>query len=436
MNNDYNEKSSLGMPSTGKMVMEEYELVQLMDCCIYVLPSSNKLCAESVQKCLKDINSSNKCLLNHYDYDILEKLPCMDNHPMLSSSLKEEHYNLIMGMNEPGNAYGKNYLLLKSSDVSIGTDMAAMVKFSEQITAKSIKELMLRHAMTSSESFIRCTEHIWESDGFWNNFMARRFEYLLCGMSPHGAVAGITPSFRGGGAVHREILTHQKKLELQNKFMENVLALKKDESNKDARREVQIVLDSMNINNQEMISYLASMPEIYIEQFYNKMSPKMIAMQSDMKMEVRWFGHIEKKYPTYGRFRLYLKKNGKEQHVKFKRCSSFVLYLIYLINLTKSEFVDTLNIRKDYENVFCELYQQVYVPTEALSSFRTLFGLNKGHSEQETLRHCLSDIRFAVGNACEKLHEPSRPYVLKDANAHLYLLKQNLSIDNRLLIPK
>lgn len=435
MNKDNNH---IEIPSCGVMVREDFELVQLMDCCIYVLPSNNNLREELVQNNFDMLLSSSKTLINHYDIDFLEELPCMDNHQNLRSALAVGQYNLIMSMNEPGSAAGKQYLLLRSSDNSIDADMATILKISEQITSESLKQLMFHHAMTSIDSFVKCTSHIWESDGFWDNFITRRFESLLNGFFPHGAAAGAIPSFRGGGAARREILTHQKKLELQNKFMENVLALKKDESNKDARKEVQIVLDSMSINNKEMISYLISMPENYIEQFYNKVTPNMIALRSNMKMEVRWIGHIEKKHPTYGKFRLFVLKNGEEQHVKFKRSSSFILYLIYLINLKESDKVDTLNIRKDYENVFCDLYQKVYVPIreEALGNFRTLFGLNKGHSEQETLRHCLSDIRFSIGNACEKLNEPSRPYILKDANSHLYILKNNLSIDDRLLIPK
>lgn len=432
-----NEKK-IEIPSSGVMVKEDYELVQLMDCCIYVLPSNNNLCEEFVQKDFDMLFSSSETLINHYDVDFLDELPSMDNHPNLSSALAMGQYNLIMGMNEPGSVSGKQYLLMQSSDRSIDTDMAAMLKVSEKITSDSVKQLMFHHAMTSIDSFIKCTSHIWESDGFWDNFITRRFESLLNGFFPHGTVAEAIPSFRGVGTARREILTHQKKLELQNKFMDNVLALKKDESNKDARKEVKIFLDSMSINNKEMISYLISMPENYIEQFYNKVTPNMIALRSNMKMEVRWIGHIEKKHPTNGKFRLFISKNGEELQVEFKRSSSFILYLIYLINLSESDKVDTLNIRKDYENVFCDLYQKVYVPIheEALGNFRTLFGLNKGHSKQETLRHCLSDIRFSIGNACEKLNEPSRPYILKDANSHLYILKKNLSIDDRLLIPK
>lgn len=432
-----NEKNT-EIPSSGVMVKEDYELVQLMDCCIYVLPSNNNLREEFVQKNFDMLLSSSETLINHYDVDFLDELPSMDNHPNLSSALAMGQYNLIMGMNEPGSASGKQYLLMQSSDRSIDTDIAAMLKVSEKITSDSVKQLMFHHAMTSIDSFIKCTSHIWESDGFWDNFITRRFESLLNGFFPHGTVAEAIPSFRGVGDARIEILTHQKKLELQNKFMDNVLALKKDESNKDARKEVQIFLDSMSINNKEMISYLISMPENYIEQFYNKVTPNMIALQSNMKMEVRWIGHIEKKHPTNGKFRLFISKNGEELQVEFKRSSSFILYLIYLINLSESDKVDTLNIRKDYENVFCDLYQKVYVPIheEALCNFRTLFGLNKGHSKQETLRHCLSDIRFSIGNACEKLNEPSRPYILKDANSHLYILKKNLSIDDRLLIPK
>ena len=207
--NDNKDNNRLEIPSSGMMVRENYELVQLMDCCIYVLPSNNNLCEELVQKNFDKLLSSSDTLLNHYDVDFLEELPCMDNHPNLSSALAMGRYNLIMGMNEPGSVSGKQYLLLQSSDSSIDTDMAAMLKVSEQITSESVKQLMFRHAMISHESFIRSTDHIWESDGFWKNFIAHRFGELL-----GGGLIGIVPSFRGGLGID-EILTHRKKMEMQ-----------------------------------------------------------------------------------------------------------------------------------------------------------------------------------------------------------------------------
>ena len=80
--------------------------------------------------------------------------------------------------------------------------------------------------------------------------------------------------------------------------------------------------------------------------------------------------------------------------------------------------------------MFCTLFEKVYA-YGGLENFKTMFG--KGNSEQELLRHCLSDIRFAIGNACEKLHESATPYILKDINSHLFILRQNVQIDTRLI---
>ena len=424
--NDNKDNNRLEIPSSGMMVRENYELVQLMDCCIYVLPSNNNLCEELVQKNFDKLLSSSDTLLNHYDVDFLEELPCMDNHPNLNSALAMRRYNLILGMNEPGSASGKQYLLLQSSDSCIDTDMAAMLKVSEQITSESVKQLMFRHAMISHESFIRSTEHIWESDGFWKNFIARRFGELL-----GGGLIGIVPSFRGGLGID-EILTHRKKMEMQKNFVNNIITLKSNLNDEKAMSEVKAVLDSIGMGNQGLIEYLRKIPENLIVQFYEELSPIKIAEHSNMKMEIRWVGRTNVKSPTDGKYRLYLHKDGKELPVHFKRKPSFVLYLIYLMDIYKSENVDTLNIRNDYENTFCTLYDKVYYCGGA-NSFKTMFG--KGSSEQELLRHYLSDIRISVGNACEALHEAAMPYILNDANSHLCILKRNLIIDKRLTMP-
>lgn len=421
------DSNHIEIPSSGMMVREDYELVQLIDSCIYVLPSNNNMCEELVQKIYDKLLSSSDTLLNHYDVDFLEELPCMDNHPNLSSALATGRYNIIMGMNEPGSASGKQYLLLQSSDSSIDTDMAAMIKISEQITSESVKQLMFRHAMFSHESFIRSTDHIWESDGFWKNFIVRRFGELL-----GGGVIGVVPGFRGGLGIH-EVLTHRKRMELQSKFIDNMLKLKNEQLNLDvrneARKEVKIVLDCLNLRNQDMISYLASKPRDFIEDFYGDLSPMKIAEHSNLKMEIRGNYKIDKKKRTLGKFRLFLLKDNQKCEVQFGRRVAFIVYLIYLMDVVGSETVDTLDIR-NYRVKFCDIYNNVY-GHGGKEDFDTLLG--EGNANQKMFHQCYKDIRGAIGNACEYLHERSTPFVLNDSNSHLYIKKDHVIIEKETL---
>ena len=80
---------------------------------------------------------------------------------------------------------------------------------------------------------------------------------------------------------------------------------------------------------------------------------------------------------------------------------------------------------------FCKLFKEVYAYDGGMQQFKTLFG--KGNSEQELLRHCLSDIRKNIGSACALLNEEATPYVLSNKQSHLCVQKKNIDIDERLL---
>ena len=199
-----------------------------------------------------------------------------------------------------------------------------------------------------------------------------------------------------------------------------------------AQTEVKIILESLNINNTEVISYLRSVSDRDIEHFVNKVTPRMIAEQSTMTMEVKYVGKVDKKRTSDGRFRVFFYKDGIEQLVHFKRHSACILYIIYLIDIKKTVEVDTLDIMK-YENDFCKLFNEIYGYDGGKEYFNTMLSKANGHSEQKILKNCLSDIRMAVGNACERLNESAKPYVLDDAHSHLCVLDKNVKIDDRLI---
>ena len=160
------------------------------------------------------------------------------------------------------------------------------------------------------------------------------------------------------------------------------------------------------------------------------LAPGILASQPSMTVKVDWTGHTDVKRKNDGRIRLYLIKNGREVPVYFKRRSSIILYLIYLLDVYQSEKADDLDIAK-YDTQFCKLFYKVYAYNGGMEKFKTLMG--KGNSGQKLLRHSLGDIRQAVGDTCKLLHEPASPYILSGKNSHLCIQKKNIVIDERLL---
>lgn len=422
------ESNNWEMPSAGMMVKEEYELAQFADCCLYVLPSTPQLDGEEVKKHLEEVTRWNE-FLNQYDLEVLDELPYMDNHPKLDSAFKDKDYNLIMGMKEPGAATGKQYLLAKSDKSSLRSDISKIIHASELVTRQSVQELMIHHALCSPGYFFQSTEHIWESQVFWKNYVKRRLADAFGGISYN--IAPSTSSLLKKLGLG-EILTHRKKMEMQERFAKDLIAIRNSTSDERAWTEVKIILESLNINNTEVIHYLRSVSDRDIEHFVNKVTPRMIAEQSTMTMEVKYVGKVDKKRTSDGRFRVYFYKDGIEQLVHFKRHSACILYIIYLIDIKKTVEVDTLDIMQ-YENDFCKLFNEIYGYDGGKEYFNTMLSKANGHSEQKILKNCLSDIRMAVGNACERLNESAKPYVLDDALSHLCVLDRNVKIDDRLI---
>ena len=165
----------------------------------------------------------------------------------------------------------------------------------------------------------------------------------------------------------------------------------------------------------------------YVDTF---LKPDRTVEKSSLKVEVKWIGHTDVRKKSNGRVRLFLNKDGREEPVHFKRRASFILYLLLLLEIYLTEETGMLDITKS-DAKFCKLFKEVYAYDGGMQQFKTLFG--KGNSEQELLRHCLSDIRKNIGSACALLNEEASPYVLSNKQSHLCVQKKNIDIDERLL---
>ena len=131
--------SPIDVPKVGKLVKEEYAVGQFADCCLYVLPSNDNTFAEEGKKVFDELmkSMSEKQLLNQYVFEVLEKMPVLDNHPTLNAAIKEEQCHFIMSLYTPSKA-SKQYLLLKTEPQKLYCDIAMMLYTSERISKHSV----------------------------------------------------------------------------------------------------------------------------------------------------------------------------------------------------------------------------------------------------------------------------------------------------------
>ena len=165
------DETPIDVPAIGKLVKEQYAVGQLADNCLYVLPSNTKVFIMEAKRVFDELIQSmgEAQLLNRYDFEVLEKMPVMDNHPTLSNAIKEEQCLLVMPLYTPSKT-DKQYLLLRSEEWKLYNDMALMMYTSERITKHSVNELLKEFAWDTPETFCDSLKDAVKTEKFWKNY--------------------------------------------------------------------------------------------------------------------------------------------------------------------------------------------------------------------------------------------------------------------------
>lgn len=423
------DNSPIDVPVVGRLVKEEYAVGQLADCCLYALPLNVNANAAEGKEVFEKLLASmgEKQLLNKYDFEVLEKMPALDNHPTLGSAIKEEQCQFVMSLYTPSKA-DKQYLLLKTEREKLYSDLAMMLYTSERISKHSVNELLKEFAIDTPDAFCDGVKEAAKSEKFWKNYFVSIASDMF---HPTFGMRASLPKIRETLKIDG-IITHQKKSAMIDRMMENINKYRRNRDEK-AEAELNYVLSSLDIESLKKV--LTKMSKKQLETFCKTTNPKNLAQESTLNLEIRYIGEVDPVTKADGRYRLFLHKDYDQVLVHFGRKEAFILYLIYLIDKHERDNVDSLKI-EDYRSKFSSLYKEVYVQNEGLARFDKLIGMGKdddGNRMPPQIKHCYSDIRMAVSDGCERLRELPAPFILSDANDHLYVLKNRISIPQNLI---
>lgn len=423
------DNSPMEVPAVGWLVTEKYALGQFADCCLYLLPSNTQIIASKAKEIVDELFQPSKrnLYLNSYDFEVLEKMPVLDNHPQLNSAIEEEKCNFILPLNTP-HLSGKQYLLLHSEEEDLFKNLALMFYTSERISKNSVKEVLRQFALFETDDFCKLFGEVVDFDKFYKNYFANKASssaQLNFGMRPS------MPTLRKALDIEGEV-TFRKKSEMLDELKETIIEYRKT---KDLESDAKLsyILNSMDV--ESFLTFLSKLSMSQIEKFCDIVNPRKQAEESKLIFEVRKVGASDSMASTDGKYRLFLKKDFDQIQVHFKRKDSFVLYLIYLVDKYQNETVDTLEI-KDHRKQFVTLFEETYPGDDGNLRFDRMVKHvdEKGNPRQAQIKHCYADIRESIGDACEKMREPAAPFVLKDAQDHLFVLKDRIFIDNALLL--
>lgn len=419
------DNTQIDQPVVGKIFIEQSYIKELKDCCLYVLPSNTEGLFDRsctiLSMLLKQMGS--KGILNSYSIEKLESVSSLSNTVSLNHNIEKEQATFLMPLNVPSISE-KKYLIVHSEENALMKDIPLMLYTSERVTKKSMIDVMARQAIEDTETFFKRTEHLWFSNMLMKALVANQVGTGIHPAFGMAASKALLKKALGDGAE----FTHKTKINLQQHFADDIDAYKQNKDSEELYARIKLYISS--IAPEDMLKYFLSIPKEELKRFQNHVSAQTIAEQSKLKIQVRRVRHSDIRKKNDGHYRIFFSKNDQEKQVHFGRKSSFVLYIILLLDIYNKEDVDSIDLKK-FKEQFEKIFYEAYGYDEGKEYFKTLYG--KGTSEQELLRHCFSDIRQVIPEVCKQLDESPSPYIVEDAKAHLHVLKENIEIDEKLL---
>ena len=243
------DNSPIDVPAVGRLVTENHALGQLEDCCLYVLPSKEKAFIDKTREIFEGyLEKDKKYNLNTYDFMVLESMPAMDNHAVLKKAIEEEDCDFIMPLFRPSKP-DKQYLLVKTDEEKLFTDLGLILYTAERIGKHSVVELMKEYAIEDTDTFYDDVREAFKSEKFWKNYLTSVVSDMF---QPTFGMRASLPKIRDILKIDG-IITHQKKKEMIERMKTNIYKYRKNKEDKEADAELTYVLNSLDIESLKMV---------------------------------------------------------------------------------------------------------------------------------------------------------------------------------------
>lgn len=420
------DNSPIETPSVGRIVTETYELEQLKDCHLYVLPSNGASIAHEVsdvfQMLMGQMGANH--LLNDYKLEQLNENLNLDNQPRLMQAIKEEMSNIIMPLFTPSK-FDKQYLIVHTDEKDLFTHIPLMIYTSERVSKFSIAEQMQMFAQEQPDEMLEYIKNRFDDNAFLKRYMTGTVSNM---MHPTFGMAVSKSMLKSQIGIKGKI-THQDKLKMMENVEENFIKARRDE-----KLDAQITLLIQSADAEDIKKFVYSLNKNQQRKFFQMMNTKRTGEESDAWLEVHFEGKIKSESRTKGRYRLYITNGKKAELVKFINSDSFLIHLLYIIEKVISDDVNTLDFDK-YKDLFVKLSWEVYRFCDGEERFKKLIRGrdDNGKSKERRLSDCLGDIKNSISKSCKKLGISPSPYYIENADEHLYVSKSDIVLPEKLM---
>ena len=428
-------------PIKGKVIKMEHRIPFLETNCLYLMPSMPEKLAVTV----KEIVTNLMYATERTDYlfecytciHLLQDLAYSDTD-ILKTTIAKEGYNVLL----PLNSYNCNpcqYLIARIEESNVLSQISQIIYSSECFTRKYACKLILEKMRVKPK----------ETKDFLKHLVFKGFEEFICASSllyrlnPDSVPP--FPDIKKVLGIKEERVDFQQMMDMLDRMVENVKKLNKSN---DVRAVEELRLMLRSVPTEYLIEMLKKFSKSQLIKASECLDPQTYAKNSHLRFEICKPSEMpeyelpkNKKIKNIGIYMLFICNEQTFEPVYFSNKSSFIVYLIYLIDRFKKkdsiEPIDMLD--KERENEYYKLYNIIYPnhTDEAKSSYFSLTSEFKKDSKErrkKRLGDCYADIKVCVGSVCHNMGEIINPHIIENAGDHLATMPNKIHIPYELLL--
>jgi hypothetical protein len=193
-----------------------------------------------------------------------------------------------------------------------------------------------------------------------------------------------------------------------------------------------IMKEAFNVSNAyaDFAHILCNHPKLKeeFESHYNKYS---IANRSNVRIVVE---KSKSQNMNDGFLRLYIDVNGQRTQLHFSRKTSFVVYIIYLLDKYRLDTETSMINIADHAELFSTIFKMTYCESGKNEFDNLKKKVLRGQTHPVQMSHCISDIRQTMEKTFSDLNISTErlPFIISNEDSHLTVRSRNITLPDEL----
>ena len=429
-------------PAINKFIEMEHPIPFLETNRFYLMPSMPEEVAESINQTLTDmmdVDEKPDDIFKDYTCIHLQKPPLLDS-VVFKPAIMDEGYNVLLPLNNY-NIGSYQYLMAKIEDNDVKSQISQIINIADNCARRNLLKLVQikKHKMRKEFIGFLSPQVLGKiTKDFYTGPMT-----MFCGEG--NKFVRRFPHFKRIQDITVATLDFLQKQKMQKRMVENVNKIRK---NNDVEADTELRLMLRNVPIEFFIEMLKKLSKSQLIKASECFNPQIYAEVSPLRFEICKPSEMQgfelpknKKIKNIGTYMLFISNGYTFVPVYFSYKSSFIVYLIYLIDrFKKKDSIEPIDMLvKERENEYYKLYNIIYPnhTDEAKNSYFSLTSEFKKDSKErrkKRLVDCYADIKVCVGDICHYMGDIINPHIIENAGDHLTTMPNKIHIPYELLL--